>query len=690
VRKLLVESFTDESVAAWPGGLRWLRGGVGRFHARRLAPTTAELYRKIWDVRGAPLAAILSDVASSLATALPKGWTVYVAMRYGRPQIADVIRQVEADGIDDLVVVPMYPQFNSSTSGTILRELHRVLRQTGQHISVALRSTWYDDVGYVKAQARLLADYAASRDLWPDDAHLLFCAHGQPAFGESSLYTQQVRKTARLVADQLGWPMERASLAYQPRRIPFRSLRPEARERLAELTAEGMKRVLVCPITSPVDGITTLGEIGVECREFFEANGGSLSLCPALNSAEPFVAALRNLVLRGPRSLTPDRASAIPMLRPRTGTTTCDGEPESLLMIGASFEGGVRSGRGPHLRYSDPSVFGRVRKTRKEIRDFLDWIHTQPDVGEAFVWNTCQRIEFYGWLADPTDRQARRSAVERIRSRLYEAEPDGLEVNTLFGIEAWHHLMRTAAGLNSALPGDLDVVAQLETACRTAERAGTAGPRTACVVDSAVAVSRDVRTATTWGHVSHGFCLAALLQVQEVDGAHMDECRHVVIGGSSTSRSVLSALSDQFDVPKQQMTLIYRTHHGQLKLLRSAIGHGKRLRVQSYSEQAVLAAIAAADFVYFGVDYQEPIFDAGTLGRVRDLKQRPLRVIDFNSFGSIASASPQSGLKIWTAEDLDQAIVDFVEGMRAQPRFSRAVEESEEWIENHLRSQVGA
>jgi ferrochelatase len=263
VRKFLTEWFSDRSAVKWPPGLRWFRRGLARALAGRLAPRIGRLYRKIWDVRGAPLAVIMSDQASALATALAGGWNVYVAMRYGRPAIADVLSHIEADGIDDLVVVPMYPQFNRATSGAILRELHRVLGRTGEHINVALRSTWYDDVGYVKAQARRLADYAASRNLWPGETHLLFYAHGQPASrgGGGSLYAGQVRRTSRLVTERLGWPSERTSLAFEPRPAALRSLRPDIRERLAELAAAGEKQVLVCPISSSVDGVETLGEI---------------------------------------------------------------------------------------------------------------------------------------------------------------------------------------------------------------------------------------------------------------------------------------------------------------------------------------------------------------------------------------------------------------------------------------------
>jgi ferrochelatase len=692
VRRFLAESLSDPAAVRWPLGLRWLRGALGRALAGRLAPRLADLYREIWGAGRAPLATVISDQAAALAAALPGGWTVYVAMRYGQPSITHVISQIEADGIDDLVVVPMYPQFNRATSGTIIRELHRVLRHSGQHISVALRSTWYDDVGYVKAQARQLADCAASRNLWPDDTHLLFYAHGQPDSGAQggSLYAGQVRRTVRLVADRLGWPLERTSLAFQPRPAVVRSLRPDIQERLVQLAAAGEKKVLVCPISSAADGVETLGEVGVACRAVFESAGGELHLCPALNASEPFVAALRNLVLRGPRPMTADRPAPVPLLRLRPELELCDGEPESLLMIGVSFEGGIRSDRGPRLRYSQPEAFGRVRRTRKEVRAFLDWVRGVPDVSEAFVWSTCQRIEFYGWLADPGDLAARTRTVERVRRRLFGAEPEGLEVNTLLGIEAWHHLMRTAAGLNSALPGDTDVVAQLQTACRTAERAGIAGPRAYCLVNGAVALSHDVRAETAWGHFSPSFSLAALTRVHEVDGAHMDECRHVVIGGSATSRSILSALSEHFDVPQSQMTLVYRGHHGQLKLLRGAIGHGKRLRVQSYSQPGVVRAIADADFVYFGVDSQEPVLDAETLSRLRDFARRPLRVIDFNTFGSIAGRPATDGLTLWTAEDLDLAVAAFAEAMRSQERFDPAVDQAEDWIENRLRSLVGS
>jgi len=150
--------------------------------------------------------------------------------------------------------------------------------------------------------------------------------------------------------------------------------------------------------------------------------------------------------------------------------------------------------------------------------------------------------------------------------------------------EARHHLLRTACGLNSALPGDRDVVAQLQTACRIAQCARTAGARATTIVNEAAALAQAVHAETAWGRFSTGYCAAALARICEVDGVRPDRFHHVVVGGSTTSRSILSTLAEEHGVPHRQMTLVYRDHHGQMRQLRAALGSGRRLRVHAYGE----------------------------------------------------------------------------------------------------------
>jgi glutamyl-tRNA reductase len=363
-------------------------------------------------------------------------------------------------------------------------------------------------------------------------------------------------------------------------------------------------------------------------------------------------------------------------------------EPRSLMMIGASLANSIEHTRVPTLTYSDQDAFGIVKKSRKGLFDFLAWVKEQTPTEESFVWDTCQRIEYYGWLKQPEDIAGREWTIAQIRQRLFGSEPDGLAVNILFGAQAWHHLMRTAAGLNSALPGDTDVTAQLQTACRIAERTATAGPRANRLVEEAVEIAQRVQAETTWGRFCTGYCFAALSRLHEVGGARFNECRHVVIGGSTTSRSVVETLSDHFQVPHRQMTLVYRCNHGQMKLLRSAIGNGKRLRVNSYAERGVIKAIADADFVFFGIDHPEPVLDATELLGLRDYGERPLQIVDFNSFGSLSDFDTRDGLSIWSAADLDRAVAAYAEILGAREQFLRAVVEAEEWIERHVPTAV--
>jgi glutamyl-tRNA reductase len=243
--------------------------------------------------------------------------------------------------------------------------------------------------------------------------------------------------------------------------------------------------------------------------------------------------------------------------------------------------------------------------------------------------------------------------------------------------------------LNSDLPGDTDVLAQLQTAYRVAEHAETVGPLAHSLVDRASELTHQVRSDTSWGVFSTGFCHAALQGVQDGTNTKLGTSSHVVIGGSTTSRSVLSSLTGEFGVPHRLLTAIYRCHHGQMKLLRAAVGNGKRLRVHSYSEEAVVKAIADADVVYFGIDHPEPVLDAAVLTGLRDYRERPLTIVDFNSFGSMIDSETPDGVTIWSSKDLDRAVAAYADAMTARHEFSQAAEEAGKWIERHVPAVHG-
>lgn len=692
LRRYLTEFLSDPAVIQLPAGLGFFQKTLGWLIGRFRAKYSASLYRKIWTERGSPLVVTTAEQAKALAGMLPADWRVFVAMRYGQPNIAKVLHEIEASGIEELVVVPMFPHFSRTTTGSVVQELYRTLRRFGDHLNVSTRTTWYDDIGYIHAQARQLADFATAHELNPQNAHLVFSAHGLPVsyIQRGDPYARQVARTFELVTQRLGWPAERASLCFQSRLGPAEWIGPESEAHLRSLLEQGERRLLVCPISFTADCLETLEEIGERYRKTVESNGGELHLCPALNTYEPFIAALKNLVLRGPQPLTSWGPNNAPLLAATEEEQPPEeGEIESLVMVGASLKNRVGAGEGPPLRYSPAENLNCVKKTHDQVCKILKSIRDDEAVEEALVWNTCHRFEFYAWLKDPKDIAERECVIARVRNRLFGEEPEALAINVLFGREAWHHMMRTVSGLNSGLPGDKDLPKQLQTALRLADHAGTARQRVQHLLDEARRLERGVREETAWGAFEPGYCFAALSRVFE-HGADPADARHVIIGGSTTSCSIVETLATRFEVPRRQMALAYRGHKGgQMKQLRAAIGPGRKIRVQDYRERAVLDAIAEADVVYLGIDRDEKLLDAEVLAGLRDFKARPLTVIDFNTLESTRGLETLDGVTLWNAGRLEKEVDAFAEKMCAEDRFAAAVKEAERWIKTKLPDSPG-
>ncbi len=626
---LLVDAHPSRGgrVAAW----------LGRLAGRRAEPDRS---------------AILPEVGAALTAVLPEGWKVFTLVAGARHGVGSLLGRMIDEGIEELVIVPLQPQYSAHGTGAFMPALYRALRRRGRRLSVSVRAAWYDDAAYISALARLIAEDVQAKGLRPDTTGLRFHARGE---GHDS-WRAQVRRTAELTTQRLGWPAERVQV---------------------DFAGGGSGGGGVCGTGRGSGGSGDVLEV-----ELGFAAAASGATCP-LHTYPPFVAALRHIVLHGAKPLPAAKEGRTPLLGAGADAAT-QVEPASFVLIGVSLAGGLRHGGGPAIRHSDPTAFGRVRKSHKSLQSFLAWVRERTPVCEAIVWNTCQRIEFYGWLPESDGAAARDRLIRRIRTELFGSEPDGLEVNVLRGDDARHHLLRTACGLNSDLPGDRDVSAQLQTACRLAQCAGTAGSRAIAMVEEAVALAGDVSARTAWGEFSTGYCTAAIARVFEVDGVMADELRHVVIGGSTTSRAVLSALTEQYRVPPRRITAVYRDHHGQMKQLRAALGNGKRLRVHSYLDERVLRAIADADVVFFGIDQTEPVIEASALVDSRDLATRPLTVVDFNSFGSIDEDADLEGVRLWSAGQLDQAVAAHVAITTTRAGFARAAGQAEARIGRHL------
>jgi ferrochelatase len=689
VRRYLAEFLGDPDVIQLPWWMRWAHPWLAGMIARNRAAESAEKYESIWTDRGSPLRVIMQDQASELSKLLPKDIAMFEAMRYGSPSIADSLKAAADAGVEDLIAVPMYPHFSQTTTGTVVQELYRALKVVAPHINLTVRTSWYDDVGYINAQARCIANFARQHDLRPENAVLWFSAHGLPVsyIRRGDPYERHINATIKLVTERLGWDERRTTLAYQSRLGPMKWLEPYAEDMLEQLAEAGEKKVLVVPISFVADCLETLEEIALRYREDFETDGRQLYVCPALNTDEHWITALKNLILRGPRPVSGWNEDQTPLLAPQRADAKPAVSHDRLVMVGASLPGRLGPGSGPELQHVDEATFASVKRTNEETAELLRELGQDSMVSEALIWNTCHRYELYAWLNQESDITVG-CGVNALRKRLVRSEDVEGAVNVLIGQAAWRHLTRTAAGLNSGLPGDQDVVTQLKSAYQTAERAGVAGQQLDNLLREAERLSEALRSETQWGEVAPGYCFAALTQLIDELPQGLANRQHVVIGGSATSRSILQTLFERFAVPERNATLVYRAHQGgQMKVLRRAIGNGRRLRTDSYSAPPVLSAIGAADVVYLGIDRAEPVLNREHLVGLRDFEATPLWIVDFNSKGSTADLDRIPGVRLFAAERLDEAVRAYADELCGLEHFSSVVQQAEAWL--LARTEVG-
>ena len=264
-----------------------------------------QAYRSIGG--GSPLRRITKQQARELQTSLRRKGvdaTSYVAMRYWHPFTESAIADLKADGVDEVVVLPLYPHFSISTSGSSFRELQR-LRNTDPAFSrlpIRCIRSWYDHPGYIQALANLIArEILACED--PATAHIFFSAHGVPkSYVEDAgdPYQLEIVACSKLILEQLRQQLGHSNpftLAYQSRVGPVEWLKPYTEDALQELGEQGVKDLVVVPISFVSEHIETLEEIDIDYRELATAAGvKNFRRVPALDTDPAFIAALTDLV----------------------------------------------------------------------------------------------------------------------------------------------------------------------------------------------------------------------------------------------------------------------------------------------------------------------------------------------------------------------------------------------------------
>lgn len=299
VRRYLAEFLADQRVIELPK-LLWmpiLHGVILPLRSRR----SAKAYRSVWTERGSPLLSYTKGLATGLHTALvadgrPVG--VHMAMRYGNPSIASVLRDLKERGLRRLLVLPLYPQFSATTTASVFDAVTDELKRWRWQPELRFITDYHREPAWLDA----IAD--SVRQHW--QAHgqgdrLLFSFHGIPKryVTAGDPYHCLCQFTAREVAERLQLPREAWQLSFQSRVGKEEWLKPYTDAVVRGLPAQGVRTLdVVCPGFA-VDCLETIEEIAIENAEIFRHAGGSaLRYVPALNDGEAHVQALLPVLRR--------------------------------------------------------------------------------------------------------------------------------------------------------------------------------------------------------------------------------------------------------------------------------------------------------------------------------------------------------------------------------------------------------
>lgn len=277
------------------------------------APKSAKAYQELWTDEGSPLMVYGQKLEEKLRTKVQDKADVYLAMRYQNPSMQKVFDEMKNKGYEKLTVIPLYPQYATSTTETIYVEMEKLMRTWSKLPEIKFIDQFYDHPLFIETIAKRAEKYN-----FDDYDHIIFSYHGLPKRQLNKLYrdattcddhdcSKEINNTnqkcylatcyatTRLLVERLGLEEEQYSVGFQSR-LGRGWVKPFTDKILEELAGQGKKNVLVfCPAFVS-DCLETIVEIGIEYQEEFEEWGGhKVQLVESLNDHDIFVDCLANM-----------------------------------------------------------------------------------------------------------------------------------------------------------------------------------------------------------------------------------------------------------------------------------------------------------------------------------------------------------------------------------------------------------
>ena len=277
------------------------------------APKSAAIYKKLWTENGSPLLYYTNKVKGLLQNSLGDEYKVYMAMRYKNPSIPSVMDEMRRANHARIIVLPLFPQYASASTGSALDEVMRVLRKWWVIPEIRLISQYYDHPVFIEALLARAKQYTI--DAYD---HVLFSYHGLPERQVDKVYNEGLCSdrdceheiteenkfcykatcyaNTRLLANALNIPEEKYTVCFQSR-LDEKWLKPFSDEVVKQCAEKGMKNILVFSPAFTADCLETVIEIGDEYQHIFREHGGEkVQLVESLNDHPLWIACLKQLV----------------------------------------------------------------------------------------------------------------------------------------------------------------------------------------------------------------------------------------------------------------------------------------------------------------------------------------------------------------------------------------------------------
>ncbi|RBW66364.1 ferrochelatase [Vibrionales bacterium C3R12] len=258
------------------------------------APKVAKLYESVWMDEGSPLMVYSKRQVEKLRvqTNLP----VELGMTYGSPSLKNGIEALMAQGVEDIIVLPLYPQYSGTTTAAVSDGLTKAFKLMPVIPSYRLIRDYYQHPLYIKALAQQV------RQQWDKNGrgdYLLCSYHGIPKrlADQGDIYPQHCEETTRLLAQELELSEDKIGMTYQSRFGREEWLTPYTDKTLEMLPAKGIKKLDIMAPAFSVDCLETLEEISEQCKEIFiEAGGSEFNYIECLNDADDHIEMMADLV----------------------------------------------------------------------------------------------------------------------------------------------------------------------------------------------------------------------------------------------------------------------------------------------------------------------------------------------------------------------------------------------------------